>query len=324
MSQELQALVVGCGAVGSQYDEGRIGDLPLSHAGAYHAHEATRLSAGVDPDTAARRRFEERWGVPCYPELDAALAEHHPAVVSVCTPSESHLALVERALTADARAFWVEKPLADTRSEGEQLVAACARAGAPLQVNFLRRFDPFHQSVAKILHNAAPLLHADFRFSGSLRNFGSHAFDLFRWFAGEPDWVRAVRLPTGESLVLMGTPGGATASFTRVPAETIEIFECYLFTSERLLSLTGLGEELLTADAQPSPLFGNVTRLGEPVASSGGLERAMIGGVESLASHLKSGTPLLCDGADGLAALAILEAAEESLARQDVVPMGVA
>jgi predicted dehydrogenase len=325
MTQELPALVVGCGAVGSQYDEGRAGDLPLTHAGAYRAHEATRLDAGVDPDPDARRRFEEHWGIPCYPELDAALAEHQPTIISVCTPFETHLAVVDQALGAGARALWVEKPLATTHSEGEKMVAACARAGAALQVNFLRRFDPFHQSVAKILDNTtAPLLHADFRFSGSLRDFGSHAFDLFRWFTGEPGWVRAVRLPTGEPVVLLGAPSGVTASFTRVPAESIELFECYLFTSECMLSLAGLGEQLLTAEAKPSVLFRDVLRLSKPVVSSGGLEHAMIEGVDSLVSHLKSGTPLLCGGADGLAALAIQEAAEESLARQDFVPMGAA
>jgi hypothetical protein len=90
-----------------------------------------------------------------------------------------------------------------------------------------------------------------------------------------------------------------------------------------LLSLAGLGEELLTADARPSALFRNVFRLGNPITSSGGLERAMIEGVESLVSHLRTGTPLLCNGSDGLAALAIHEAVEESLQRQEVVPMEV-
>ena len=57
---------------------------------------------------------------------------------------------------------------------------------------------------------------------------------------------------------------------------------------------------------------------------AGGIALAMIKGVESLVSHLRSGAPLLCDGTDGLAALAIQQAAEESLERQDVVPVTVA
>lgn len=324
MNKELLAIVVGCGAVGSQYDEGRAGELPLSHAGAYEAHKATRLAAGVDADSRARERFEKRWSVPSYPDLGAALAEHEPTVVSVCTPSESRVAIVEQALAAGAQALWVEKPLADTRSAGEQLVAACAQAGAGLQVNYLRRFDPFHQSVAKILHDDKALLHADFRFSGSFKNYGSHAFDLFRWFTGELGWVRAIRLPEGEPVVLAGAPGGATASFRRVPIQSVELFECYLLTRECLYSLVGLGEELVTAKARPSALFSNVFRLGDPVISGGGLERAMIEGVESLVSHLNKGTPLLCEGADGLAVLAIEEAAAESLTQQDVVSLEAA
>ena len=100
---ELTAVVVGCGAVGSDYDAGREGKPPLSHAGAYRAHEATELVAGVDRHPEARRRFEDRWGVPAYEELGAALAEHGPALVSICTPVETHLEVVREAVAGGRR-----------------------------------------------------------------------------------------------------------------------------------------------------------------------------------------------------------------------------
>ena len=226
---------MGCGAIGSGYDQGRDNDPPLSHAGAYRAYGSTRLVGGVDPDEAARKRFEDLWGLPCYSELDAALEEQRPTVVSVCNPAESHSVTVERLVAADIRAIWIEKPLADTRSNGEHLVASCIKADVALQVNFLRRFDPLHQSVAKILRDGPPLLHADFRFSGSTWDFGAHAFDLFRWFTGDPVWARAIRLSTEEPLAVLGAASGAVGTFSRVPSETIEMFECYLFTGERML-----------------------------------------------------------------------------------------
>ena len=63
-----------------------------------------------------------------------------------------------------------------------------------------------------------------------------------------------------------------------------------------------------------STLFTGVTRLGPLVHDAAtGLASAMIEGVESLVRHLRDGTPLLCRGEDGVAALAAVEAAEHSL-----------
>jgi predicted dehydrogenase len=304
---ELTAVVVGCGAVGSDYDAGRDGEPPLSHAGAYRAHEATKLVAGVDREPEARRRFEQRWSVPAYDEVGAALTEHGPALVSICTPGETHLEVVRKAVGGGAKGLWVEKPLAGTRAEGAELLEAAD--GIALQVNFLRRFDPLHRRVVEV---ASPdLVHADMRYSGTLSNFGSHAIDLFRWLAGEVSSVETLRAPDGEPVLFLASERGPTASLSRVQPGTTEIFEAYLFTNRGLMTLTGLGEQLTTWEAAASGLFAGVTQLGPPVTDpERGLVGAMAGGVESLVSHLRSGTPLLCRGDDGLATLAVIEEAE--------------
>lgn len=303
---ELTAVVVGCGTVGSGYDDGRGGQPPLSHAGAYAGHEATELVSGVDPDAEARGRFEERWGVPCYEELGVALAEHNPDLVSVCTPAEHHLDAVREAASSGVKAIWIEKPLAPTYAEGAELIETAQ--GVALQVNFLRRFDPLHRRVADLL--GSDLVHADFRYSGTLSNFGSHAVDLFRWFGGEVAWVEALRVPGGEPVLFLGSERGTTGSLYRVQPGTTEIFEAYLFTKHGLMTLTGLGEDLATWEPAPSALFRGVTKVvPSAVDSERGLAQAMLGGVESILSHLRSGTPLLCRGEDGLAALAVVDAA---------------
>ena len=179
--EPLPALVVGCGAVGSTYDEHRRGRLPLSHAGAYGAHERTRLVGGVDGDAEARRRFETHWDLPAYSTLAEALDDLRPAIVSVCTPAEARPAIIAQAVEAGVRAIWAEKPLAPSAAAAAQPVALCERAGVPLQVNFLRRFDELHRRAATVVGTR---FRADFRFSGSLENYGGHAFDLFRWYAG--------------------------------------------------------------------------------------------------------------------------------------------
>ncbi|HUZ82935.1 MAG TPA: Gfo/Idh/MocA family oxidoreductase, partial [Gaiellaceae bacterium] len=148
----ISALVVGCGAIGSEYDRvATPGAAPRSHAGAYAASPRTALVGGVDPDPAARRRFTERWDVPCHTSLAEALAAHAPELVSISTPPGARAAVVDELLAHRVQAIWIEKPLAENVAAAEAIVAACALAGVPLQVNFLRRFDHLHKRVADVV-----------------------------------------------------------------------------------------------------------------------------------------------------------------------------
>ena len=317
--EPLAALVVGCGEVGSGYDERRHGRPPLSHAGAYSAHERTRLAGGVDTDADARRRFERRWDTRAYADLPQALAEVSPALVSVCTPAAARPAIVARAVAAGARGIWAEKPLAASAASAEEMVASCAEAKVPLQVNFLRRFDELHRRAATVVGTR---FRADFRFSGSLANYGAHAFDLFRWFAGGVSAAWAASVADGESLVLLESPGDATASFWRVRSGDVDMFECDFYTDHGRFTLAGLGARFVSWEPDADDLFAGIRVLGPPTLDAErGLEGAMLGGVASLVACVESGEPLLCDGHDGLAALRVEEAAREALRSGERVPI---
>lgn len=310
MTGPLPCLVVGCGAIGSGYDEPRPDGPPLTHAGAYAGHPATRLAGGVDPDPAARARFERRWQAPCTDDLDAALAAG-PALVSVCTPVDGRLRLVERILEARPQAIWCEKPLAGSLDEAERIGSRCEDAGVGLQVNFHRRFDPPHRRVAGLVAAGAPALHLDVRYSGTLRNYGPHAVDLFRWLVGEPRWVEAAGAADDPSALLV-TEGGATGLLHRVPAAPLDLFEADLFTPALRITLGALGERVLVGEPRPSGLWADTEVLDPGAQAEEGLAGAMLGGVQSLVEHLQAGTPLLCTGADGVAALRVVEAVERS------------
>lgn len=310
MTEPLDCLVVGCGAIGSGYDELRPDGPPLTHAGAYAAHPATRLAGGVDLDPAARARFEARWGVPGTAALDAALGDR-PALVSVCTPPDGRLPLVERILEAGPQGIWCEKPLAGSSEEAEQIRRRCQDSGVALQVNFHRRFDPPHRRIAELVAAGSAPLHLDVRYSGTLRNYGPHAFDLFRWLVGEPRWVEAAGEPDEPSALLV-TEGGATGFFSRVAAQPLDLFEADLFTPERRVSLSSLGERIFVGKARPSGLWADTQVLDLGVQAQDGLVGAMLGGVQSLADHVRLGTPLLCDGHDGVVALRVVEAVERA------------
>jgi predicted dehydrogenase len=312
VTESLACLVVGCGAVGSGYDEPRPEGPPLTHAGAYAVHPATRLAGGVDPNPAVRARFERRWDAPCTADLEAALA-NRPDLVSVCTPPDGRLPLVERILEARPHAIWCEKPLAGSSEDAEQIRLRCEETGVALQVNFHRRFDPPHRRIAELVASGPAPLHLDVRYSGTLRNYGPHAFDLFRWFVGEPRWVETVG-DAGQPSALLMAEGGATGFFHRVSETPLDLFEADLFTPELRVSLGALGERILLGTARPSGLWTDTKVLDPGVqAAEDGLAGAMLGGVHTLAQHVSAAAPLLCTGRDGVAALRVVEAVESAV-----------
>jgi predicted dehydrogenase len=130
MSAALRVLVVGCGNMGS------------SHAKAYHADPGFELAGVVDRDPDARHRLATALGgVPEYDEYQGALAASRPDCVSICTYPDTHAALTRLAFAAGCHAF-VEKPLATTVAEAEQVVAEARRAGRKLVVGYILRHHP--------------------------------------------------------------------------------------------------------------------------------------------------------------------------------------
>ena len=307
------ALVVGCGRIGSGYDLERSADPPLSHAGAYATNVDVRLRAGSDPDAEARERFERRWAVRCYADLAEALEAVRPALVSVCTPPGGRLEVVEQVLAAGVQGIWIEKPIASTADEGAAIVALAEVAGVALQVNFHRRFDPVHQAAAERVRADAGAVHGDFRFSGTLLNFGSHAFDLFRWFVGEPRRVRAIALPGRDPAGFVETADGSTGTFHHIPTDGTIVFEADFLTAHRRVTLAAAGEQCLDGRVACSPLFRGVMRHEyDDVHRNGGIRGAMAGAVEALVRSIQMRERPPCGGADGVAALRLYEAIREA------------
>jgi predicted dehydrogenase len=68
--------------------------------------------------------------------------------VSVVTPTVHHHAVASAFLRAGVPAL-VEKPVCRTLAEAEDLIALAARAGVPLQVGHIERFNPAFEELAK-------------------------------------------------------------------------------------------------------------------------------------------------------------------------------
>ncbi|MGH7229643.1 MAG: Gfo/Idh/MocA family protein [Nitrospiraceae bacterium] len=127
----------------------RVGVIGVGHLGQHHARLYASLPgsmlAGVmdiKPDRA--RLIGERHGVPVYPDPEALLKQVD--AVSVAVPTSAHHAVVKTCLDAGVHVL-VEKPIAVTTAEAQELVGLARKRGRVLQVGHVERFNPVVRAV---------------------------------------------------------------------------------------------------------------------------------------------------------------------------------
>jgi len=100
---------------------------------------------------AARRR---EYGVKGYTDYREMLAKEDIDGVTVVTPDHLHREFVVACLRAGKHVL-VEKPLDVTVEGCDEMIAEAERAGRILQVDFHKRFDPYHRQLAARLAEGA-------------------------------------------------------------------------------------------------------------------------------------------------------------------------
>ncbi|MCM4150287.1 gfo/Idh/MocA family oxidoreductase [Arenibacter sp. N53] len=127
---KLKTLVVGCGNMG------------ISHARAYHLLPEFEIVGLVSRKPQSREKLSrELGGLPTYGNFDTALRESKPDVVSINTYPDTHADYVRKSLNAGAHVF-VEKPLALTVAEAEELVALAKAKNRKMVVGYILRVHP--------------------------------------------------------------------------------------------------------------------------------------------------------------------------------------
>lgn len=118
--------------------------IGVGHQGHWHADKLKALDdahlfAVVDSDASRCKKVADELGVEALRDVDALIGEVD--AVCVATPTASHFDIVGRLLDENIHVL-VEKPLASTVSEAEQLVDIAERRGLVFQVGHLERFNP--------------------------------------------------------------------------------------------------------------------------------------------------------------------------------------
>jgi predicted dehydrogenase len=116
--------------------------MGTSHARAYHQLDGFEIVGLVSRKPESREKLsEELGGLPTFGDFKQALELTKPNVVSINTYPDTHLAFVKASLEANAHVF-VEKPLALTVEEAEELVALSIAKNKKMVVGYILRVHP--------------------------------------------------------------------------------------------------------------------------------------------------------------------------------------
>ena len=304
----------------------RIGVAGSGFIAREHVRAWAQLGAevGIYSLNAGRRdALCQRFGATARDTLDDLLAA--ASVVDVCTPTDTHHGIVLRAAAA-GRQVICEKPLARTAGQARQMAAACAGAGVVLLPAHVVRYFPEYAAARAAVTGGRIGTPAVLRFTrrgsvpawsawyrderrsgGLLMDFMIHDYDIARWLAGEVVRVYARLGATGDAggatgLVVLTHAGGAISH-----VHGAWVPEMGLATGFELSGDRGV----LCSPAGPALTAGPGGRAGRGQFATGRASPFAAELAEFLAA-IENGSEPRVSAADGIAAVAIAEAAIES------------
>ena len=324
--------VLGCGRIG------RI------HAGNLARHPRAKLVAVFDVASDVARGTATELGVKRAASLDEVWADSEIAAVLIATPTDTHVPLITAAVKA-GKAVFCEKPI-DVDLERAR---SCGRDIAPhrprLMMGFNRRFDPsFHalrerlqrgdigrlELVVITSRDPAPPPLAYIRSSGGLlRDMTIHDFDMARYLAGDITQVHAF----GANLVdpkiaKLGDIDTCTVSLRSKSGALIQINNsrrCVYGYDQRIEAFGATGQLQAGNKRATTIEYWGADRTGarDPVLNFF-IERyaeAYRAELDAFIESVAERRPLTPDFSDGLEALRLAVAAEESLRTFQVVDL---
>lgn len=191
--------IIGCGGIGG-----------------VHALAARRAGIPVvavwDISVERGKAFAQAHGAAASDSIDGLLARKDVTAVAICVPNDQHHPCAIKALAAGKHVL-LEKPMAMTTGQCDEIAAAAAKAGTVLQIGLVCRGSPAARCVRSFIEagrfgridriscalyrrRGIPGLGGWFTTKarsggGPLIDLGVHMLDLSLWLAGAPQPLRA-------------------------------------------------------------------------------------------------------------------------------------
>jgi predicted dehydrogenase len=264
-ASRLKALIIGCGNIAGGYDLRGSKREVWTHAKAYQQNPGIDLIGVIDSSAQVARKFARTWDVPYSgTQLIPALKAVKPDVVSICSPTTTHVPLIETLCGAGIGAILCEKPLAHDLRAADRAVELCEKKGVLLAVNYQRNWDREMNRLGKAVA-AGEFGRAEFvrvLYSKGLVHNGSHFVSLLdRWFGNLE--VRKVldcfdlSAQEVKADFIASSPAASRILFHSIPEHTYVLNELEVLFERGRLELRRGGLDAFWTDRHHDPLLPN-------------------------------------------------------------------
>lgn len=306
-----------------------------------------------------------KFDFPVHTSIDSMLRHCRPDIVAVVTPTETHFSLAAQIVSRGVHVF-CEKPFTSTVDEALELLQLAKAHRAEIAVNNEYRFMACHEA-AKALIGTEKFgrlvfvsMQQTFRTSEqteagwrgddkerTCKDFGTHVFDLCRYFFGEePVRLQALMpkpgAPDGPDLLNLIDLEFSGDRFARITLDRLtrgrHRYLDIRLDGERCTIETELGGyAAVTAGLQPAtrrPFIDYDLSLGSRAYLWEGERKTKIAAdpiklfaaataklLERYVDALQHGTPVPCAGADNIRTLALMRAAYQSAATRSEIDL---
>jgi predicted dehydrogenase len=278
-----------------------VGVFGRNHARVYkeleQQGEAVRLVGVVDPQLDRADAVASEFGCRAFGSVGQMLTTHSEVkAASVAAPTVHHLE-VARALMAEGVDVLIEKPLAATLDEADELVDLATKYKRVVQVGHLERFNPAVRATVPLLNH--PMFFEVHRMSvftprsldvDVVLDLMIHDLDIVLSFVNSPvKEVRAVGLPILSSKVDIANvrlefDSGCVANFTASRVSTERVRKLRFFQPQQYISVDYGRQEVLVFAVGESGL-GNSTPSVNPQIK---VAKPAVAAEEPLHAELKS------------------------------------
>lgn len=181
----LKAAVIGVGSMGR------------NHARVYRELDGVQLVGVADKNAQAAAKIGSSYSAPDYADYLKLLDEQQPDLVSLAVPTSLHHEFAGELIGRGIHVL-IEKPIASTPEQAEDLIAQAQRQGVVLAVGHIERFNPAVMELRRRLREGMAgriyKIHAErlspyptrIQDAGVVIDLASHDIDLLRYLIDEP------------------------------------------------------------------------------------------------------------------------------------------
>ncbi len=310
--------VVGAGAFGR------------NHARVYHTLQQAghvRLVGVVDPDTARADLVAREFGCKSFGSIEQMFTTHSEVqAASVAVPTVLHLKVARALMQADVDVL-IEKPVATTLAEADELLQVAAAQKRVAQVGHLERFNPAVRATLPLINK--PMFFEVHRLSefspraldvDVVLDLMIHDLDIVLTFVkSDVKEIRAVGLPILSGKVDIANvrvefESGCVANFTASRVSTERVRKLRFFQAGQYISIDYSRQDVLvfsvngvpsaksTNDLAPQPSVNPQIRVAKPAIAA---EEPLLAEIKAFLEAVRSRGTTAVSLEDGRRALAL-------------------